>query len=520
MEQKFDPIFCDKSTLDKQKEDILNFLKKIKVHYEDAQNLSDEPTIVALYNLMVNNIILDEEYVNKLSDVGIYYNYVGIYQHQLHKSYEHSIHYFQLAIDHNCLWGYINMAAAYFEKKEDDIAIQYLKTGIEKGDVHAMHTLALYYKKIEDFDNMKIYYLMAIEKCHVNSMIELGLYYRNKNNTTNEDIKKALEYLIMAHDHGNDEVLAMIASTYIWSLGDNENGLKYYQIGVEKGNITCIRNLALYYQLKDQNLKLWEKYILMAIEKGDYKSMYDYAMLKNSPYNNQNSKNIEEDVKEAIKYLNIVIDNKDKIDPDFYIVSILELVLCYKKLKDVVNAEKYLLISFENNIFKNLHHFLSLLNELNKPINDEIIFKYLKNIINENELYNVIKHYEKVYSNSEQESEPIEQIKKICESLTEIDICKLFEFFTYKEGVEFAEKYHIKYNNIKHQFMKNKYQFKKTDICYICFDEKEIIPYDCFGHFYCEECYLKLDKCPTCNIERHPVLNKKKNTNRYLIEFA
>lgn len=58
------------------------------------------------------------------------------------------------------------------------------------------------------------------------------------------------------------------------------------------------------------------------------------------------------------------------------------------------------------------------------------------------------------------------------------------------------------------QFMTNKYKLKlENSMCNICFKENiDIIPYDCFGHYYCETCYLKMNKCPMCKIKKHEIM--------------
>jgi hypothetical protein len=43
--------------------------------------------------------------------------------------------------------------------------------------------------------------------------------------------------------------------------------------------------------------------------------------------------------------------------------------------------------------------------------------------------------------------------------------------------------------DLRKQFMINKRKFSKKDTCNICFDEEELIIYDCFNHYICEKCY-------------------------------
>lgn len=57
--------------------------------------------------------------------------------------------------------------------------------------------------------------------------------------------------------------------------------------------------------------------------------------------------------------------------------------------------------------------------------------------------------------------------------------------------------------------MKNKQKYSLEDDCIVCLEKKKVIPYDCFGHNFCERCYYELDKCPICRIEKHPIMSKK-----------
>jgi hypothetical protein len=82
---------------------------------------------------------------------------------------------------------------------------------------------------------------------------------------------------------------------------------------------------------------------------------------------------------------------------------------------------------------------------------------------------------------------------------------------------EYCKKYNLKLPSeyqMKHQFMINKNKFSKNDECIICMDEKKIIPYDCFGHYFCEECYHQLDKCPVCRVDKHPIMNSNHGSDQ------
>jgi len=79
----------------------------------------------------------------------------------------------------------------------------------------------------------------------------------------------------------------------------------------------------------------------------------------------------------------------------------------------------------------------------------------------------------------------------------------------YDELEDICEKYNLNVKDFiqdKIQYMKNKQKFKKEDDCLICLEHKDLIPFDCLGHYFCEKCYYKMDKCPVCNIEKHQLM--------------
>ncbi len=61
--------------------------------------------------------------------------------------------------------------------------------------------------------------------------------------------------------------------------------------------------------------------------------------------------------------------------------------------------------------------------------------------------------------------------------------------------------------NKRIQFMNNKRKFTIEDTCSICLDNTKLIIYDCIGHYFCENCYNNLPKCPLCKIEKHQIMN-------------
>ena len=65
---------------------------------------------------------------------------------------------------------------------------------------------------------------------------------------------------------------------------------------------------------------------------------------------------------------------------------------------------------------------------------------------------------------------------------------------------------------IQHQ--DNKMKFSKLEDCPLCYKHAQLIPYDCFGHFYCLDCMFnyvyKTKKCPQCQIKPNKMNTKKR----------
>jgi len=61
------------------------------------------------------------------------------------------------------------------------------------------------------------------------------------------------------------------------------------------------------------------------------------------------------------------------------------------------------------------------------------------------------------------------------------------------------------------QLLMNKMKLSKKGECPICYDEKDLIPFDCFGHFFCVDCDKNAKKCYICSISRNQLLYLNQN---------
>jgi hypothetical protein len=91
---------------------------------------------------------------------------------------------------------YITYKAYYNYKvlKDHKNAKKFYKEATEIGNTHAMHGLAMYYKRYDKLNKMKKYLKMAINKNDNVAMIDYGNHHLYENN----NISKAIKYYNMA----------------------------------------------------------------------------------------------------------------------------------------------------------------------------------------------------------------------------------------------------------------------------------------------------------------------------------
>jgi hypothetical protein len=79
-------------------------------------------------------------------------------------------------------------------------------------------------------------------------------------------------------------------------------------------------------------------------------------------------------------------------------------------------------------------------------------------------------------------------------------------------------KLRIRENNLSGQlqFKFNKINlpnYKKYDICPICYNETELNMYDCLGHHFCVNCTIRINECAICKCACKPVFGKDSSHN-------
>ena len=271
----------------------------------------------------------------------------------------------------------------------------------------------------------------------------------------------------------DDDYLTYKGFFYNSIKNDDKLMIKNYNLAIKKGNVHAMFNLAQYYESKKEYNEM-KKLFLMAIEKGDIESTVSlgHFYYRKKKY---------DDMK---KYLEIAIEKGNS-------EAMIYLAAYYEELKNMDEAIKYYNMAIEK---KNYQAYIEL------AIHYE----------NEDNYEEAKKYYILYLENEEDKNTKI------------LTLLQLINFVIGKnEDAEFLRPYYILYEidtsiideykirqNQRLQFMINKKKFVKNDTCNVCYDEKELIIYDCFAHYICEDCYHREEivKCPYCNIPKHQIM--------------
>ena len=311
-----------------------------------------------------------------------------------------------------------------------------------------------------------------VEKLNkIRSYVHYYDFYFDYENLNDNLINKTYD-LFINHEidlslNDNDVYMDMLGLYYGVFQSKYKKGKKQYFDAIKNGNTNAMNNFGKFWDLYLENENEGLKYYIMSANKGSKTGMlnaglYFYNQIDNFEDPEQIKKN-----RKLIKYFKMAID-KDCTQ------SMIRLGIYYYKIKDNNNALKYLKMASENNI--NSNFYLGMYYEKN------------------NNYEGALKHYSMKPNDEDCKIRFQNIIKKIPS----------------EQMIELSKKYNIKLPEdfqSRIQFIINKKKFAKDEECVICMDEKKVIPYDCFGHYFCESCYHKLDKCPVCRFDKHPIMN-------------
>jgi hypothetical protein len=174
-------------------------------------------------------------------------------------------------INNNSLQSIFELGKQYQNEKNYEYMLFYYNNLIEKYNNNYSYeeqqilsetlcTLAMYYKKIENFDLMKTYHLMAIENGNLTSMNNLGFYYETLEK--NEELMK--KYYLMAIENGHTTSMYNLGS-YYECIEDEENMYHYYFMACKYNQINAIESINKL--MKDKHpVKIYQIYTKFEIE--------------------------------------------------------------------------------------------------------------------------------------------------------------------------------------------------------------------------------------------------------------
>jgi len=274
--------------------------------------------------------------------------------------------------------------------------------------------------------------------------------------------------------------------------------------------------LGFYYSVMKNDKFLAKKFYLMAVDKENVHAMYNYALVCDD----------EDNYSEMKKYFKMAIKLGD-------VESMASLGYHYYNTDNYDKMKKYYLMAIENGNTEAMiymgHYYLIDKEKEEKGLkfyelaiekkNYKAYFE-LANYYHTKDNYEKCKEYYILYfENSDDEDYILLGISSLISIViqNEQDINFLIPYVNkYELSMNKINNYKLKLD-LRKQFMINKRKFSKKDTCNICFDEEELIIYDCFNHYICEKCYEQYDKCPFCFIEKHQMMinNKKIKENSY-----
>jgi tetratricopeptide (TPR) repeat protein len=162
-----------------------------------------EVFILKLFNcensISYNNIIKIIDTTKELSDDGMIYNILGIYNRYVTKNYNDMEYNYKLAIKKGNIKVYNNIANYYFNiTKNYKKMIRYYMIGVKHGDASSMKNLGYYYYVLKNYKKMERYYIMAIDNYSSAAMNDMAIYHFNITKKYTETEK----YFNMAYAHG------------------------------------------------------------------------------------------------------------------------------------------------------------------------------------------------------------------------------------------------------------------------------------------------------------------------------
>jgi tetratricopeptide (TPR) repeat protein len=358
-------------------------------------------------------------------------------------------------------------------------------------------------------EKIKIKNHNKIEKIKETLCKKTNLVYVDINN--DEIINKVYELFInniIDVKEMDNMYLLYLAAYYLFPENekDKELNIAYTHLSAQYGNKHASDNIGGYYTSgPNASTELAEKYLYKAIELDNAFEKPHEKLFRLYERNNDNDKKVE-------ICLSAIKNNIGGFR--FY------LGFYYGKLGDFDNMHKYYLdgITYEKceacmynygvyfkgeKEFDNMKKYFEMVIEQKKDI--KTTFEYAKYYQEINDIDNAIKYYSMYIDFEESFVETNKDDNERLSAILLFDVISLYEkIYERKISVNKikpdVKKNYVKYTT-KKRIMENKIKcLSKEDNCPLCMHDSTVIPLDCCLHFYCEDCYIKLNKCPECHI--------------------
>jgi len=260
---------------------------------------------------------------------------------------------------------------------------------------------------------------------------------------------------------------------YYYYLKDDLDEMKrYFQINIDNGDSQSMVDLALYYLYIDENLEKAKEFFEKSVEKNNLNGMFCLAICY---AREQFGGETDFNDKESDRLFEILINNKHHLAMEYLGNFYLE--------RDPVKSREY---------------FEMIINSGNPNGNFGIIrlgcsqareIELLTEILVKWEVNRCIKN----------------KMSEMFGTLAKYNVDP-------KLLLEHCNRLGLKNDDLRFKIQAqesvliNKKKLSKHGECAICMEEKELIPFDCFGHFFCVECEIKTTKCSVCRISRNQLI--------------
>ncbi|AYV83805.1 MAG: hypothetical protein Hyperionvirus12_2 [Hyperionvirus sp.] len=324
------------------------------------------------------------------------------------------------------------------------------------------NTVGFYYHSLFDFKNSEKYYLFAVDQNYPMAMLNLGnLYYLNKK----YDLVEV--YMKMAFDNGIVE-----AGYLLGVICDEQNKLdlaeKYLLMCYDDSNVKLVYLLGnVYYKLG--KFEIAESYYLKAVGVNNGEAANNLACI----YLSRDERDLAE------KYYLIAIEQGCTC-------AEYNLGFLYQISKKYDLAEKYYLNTLERNP-NCVDTMRNLATTYHQSAQYELAEKFYLKAVSKNDrdsLFNLEILYEG-------------NILKLFDSLGKLLVEGSKNDVLVEKYEELSGKYVVRC------FQNKKKLLVRLNYCSICMeDDVPTIPMECV-HYFCFECYVNLNCCPICEIEKY-----------------